>query len=290
MAGQARYLVAAREGERFVQKQKLDSLPIDPMAVAARLGILVEAKPASTQGVSGMLVRYGNEFAIAYATHIDNEGFKRFSVAHELGHYQLPGHVDALFADGDIHESRAGFVTQDRYELEADHFAAGFLMPDPLFSIEMRRFGDGLEAVEALALTCCTSLTATAIRYVEKSSVPVAMVMSTGACVDYCFMSGPLQDFDGLAWPRKGQPLPGGVETDRFNRNPANIRTASRVETETDLRDWFGGPRKIPATEEIVGLGKYGKTLTILSTDLFADDEREDDDDIEENWTPRFRR
>ena len=61
--------------------------------------------------------------------HIDNIGFQNFSVAHELGHYFLPGHIDAVLADGDVHESRAGFASGDRYEMEADHFAATLLMP-----------------------------------------------------------------------------------------------------------------------------------------------------------------
>ena len=40
--------------------------------------------------------------------------------------------------------------------------------------------------------------------------------------------------------------------------------------------------------EEIVGLGDYGRTLTILSTTMFADDDDEDED-LEDRWTPRFR-
>ena len=115
------------------------------------------------------------------------------------------------------------------------------------------------------------------------------MVMSTKERIDYCFMSGPLQDFDGLTWPQKGEPLPGGVETEQFNRDPANVRAARRVDNETDLRDWFGGRRSIPATEEIKGLGSYGRTLTILSADVFADDEDEEHE-LDERWTPRFRR
>ena len=82
-------------------------------------------KPARDAGVSGMLIRVGNEFAIGYATHIDNEPFQRFSVSHELGHYFLPGHVDAVIGESGIHESRAGFASNDRYEIEADRFAAG---------------------------------------------------------------------------------------------------------------------------------------------------------------------
>ena len=110
----------------FAREQGIAKLPVDPVAVAKSLGILVQPKPASARGVSGMLIRYGEEYAISYASHIDNEGFKRFSVAHELGHYCLPGHVDAIFLHGAVHESFAGFGSQNPYELEADHFAAGF--------------------------------------------------------------------------------------------------------------------------------------------------------------------
>jgi hypothetical protein len=164
---------------------------------------------------------------------------------------------------------------------------AGLLMPDPMFSRALRGLGDGLQAVEGLAEQCCTSLTATSIRYAQKTTVPVAVVMSTGPRVDFCFISKALQDFEDLTWLRKGQCLPGGVATDRFNQDPTNIREARKIAAETDLRDWFGGPRSIPGTEEIIGLGGYGRTLTILSSEVFADEEEED---LEESWTPRFRR
>ena len=142
-----------------------------------------------------------------------------------------------------------------------------------------------------MARKCRTSLTATAIRYSETTSVPIAVVVTAGGTVDYCFMSKSLQDFDGLEWLRKGQPLPAGVETDIFNRDPDNILRARRSHEDTDLRDWFGGPRSMPGTEETIGLGRYGKTLTVLSSNVFADDEPdEEDEDMKERWTPHFRR
>lgn len=288
VSGRDRDQLAAHEAEVLIKELGIDSLPVDPAAIAELLGILVQPKTAPG-GVSGMLVRLGNDFAIGYATHIDNEGFKRFSIAHEIGHYRIPGHVDAVLAHGDIHESRAGFVGDDPYEREADHFAATLLMPDGLFSRELRRLGDGLEAVEAMAGRCTTSLTAAANRYVQKASVPVAMIVSTGPRIDYCFMSKALQDFDGLEWPRKGQPLPGSTRTDLFNADPENVRLARRANGEAELRVWFGGRRSIPGTEEVVGLGSYGRTLTMLSSDIFADDEDEDED-LEERWTPRVRK
>ena len=111
--------------------------------------------------------------------HIDSVGF-HFSVAHELGHYYLPGHIDAVLSNSDVHESRAGFASGDRYEIEADLFAATLLMPRTLFTRAMSTAGDGLPAIEKLAEQCHTSLTATAIRYARCTREPVAVVLSSG--------------------------------------------------------------------------------------------------------------
>ncbi len=179
--------LATLAAEKVVQERGITAFPVDPIAIARDLGIEVMAKPTCAQGVSGMLLRVGDAYGIAYATHIDNIGFQNFSVAHELGHYFLPGHIDAVLADGDVHESRAGFASGDRYELDADHFAAGLLMPRSLFTDAMRRVGDGLAAIENLAGLCQTSLTATAIRYTQCTRDPMAMVLSTGERINYCF-------------------------------------------------------------------------------------------------------
>jgi Zn-dependent peptidase ImmA (M78 family) len=114
-----------RAAEQVVNELAIRALPIDPIAIARKWQIEVVAKPARVASVSGMLMRLGEDYGIAYAIHIDNPGFQRFSIAHELGHYHLPGHIAAVLRDRDIHESRAGFNSGDRYELKADHFAAG---------------------------------------------------------------------------------------------------------------------------------------------------------------------
>ncbi|MGH8414713.1 MAG: ImmA/IrrE family metallo-endopeptidase [Gammaproteobacteria bacterium] len=286
------YSRSAGVAERVVREHGITALKVDPIAIAEKLGIEVMAKPASSGGVSGMLIRVGNQFGIAYATHIDSTGFRRFSIAHELGHYFLPGHVDSVFADGNIHESHAGFNSTDRYEMEADHFAARLLMPNALFSEALRHAGDGLAAVERLSATCETSLTATAIRYAQCSHDPVAIIVSTSTRIDYCFMSKSLAEVKGLEWIRKGQPLPVGGPTHALNGQPDRVRRADRNVGTSDLQDWFGGPFSVEITEDVVGLGRYGKSLTVLHGIELPDEDEpdQDDDSLIESWTPRFRR
>ncbi len=52
----------------------------------------------------------------------------------------------------------------------------------------------------------------------------------------------------------------------------------------------FNGLRRQEIVEEIVGLGSYGKVLTVL-TGMEPPDEFEDEEtDLEESWEVRFRR
>lgn len=215
--------------------------------------------------------------------------YERFSVAHELGHYFLPGHIDAILPDQtSVHKSRAGFVSDDPYEIEADHFAAGLLMPDPMFRSALIKADDGLAGIEHLAGLCRTSLTSTAIRYTEKATIPAAIIVSVGNSIDYCFMTTALGDFKELQWLKKGMPLPRSVVTRSFNANSGNILNARRDEGDTNLQDWFGGKQSVQAREEVIGLGGYGKTLTVITCDTFAD-ELEEEEEIEERLTPRWR-
>lgn len=264
-------------------------LPVDPFAIAQDEGIVVEAKPDTVGGVSGMLIKSGDDFGILYATHIRSQGFQRFSVAHELGHYFLEGHPEALFAGDGTHVSRAGFATRDRYELEADFFASGLLMPDGPFRAAMRRVGDGLEAIEELAEVCGTSLTATAIRFAQTVREPAAVIVSTGQRVEYAFLSDTMREFAGVSWPRKGDVLPEDSLTARFNTDQGGVEARRRDAAEIGLRVWFGARRAVDATEEVVGLGEYGRTLTVITTDTSAEDEDEEAE-LEKRWTPRFSR
>lgn len=285
------YAFATVNAERVVRDRNIALLPVDPFAIARGLGIDVLAKPVSAAGVSGMLMRVGDSFGIAYATNINNAGFQRFSVAHELGHFFLPGHIDAVLASGNLHESRAGFASGARYELEADHFAAALLMPRHLFMPAMRDAGEGLDAIEYLRVLCETSLTATAIRYAQCTADPVAIVVSTGHTIDYCFTSDTLMELDGIDWIRKHQIVPRGTSTSTFNQDTGNVLRGERVDGTSDLQQWFGGARSIEVSESVAGLGSYGKTLTVLHDfELPEPKDEEDEESLRDSWTPRFRR
>jgi len=158
-------------------------------------------------------------------------------------------------------------------------------------AVQLNKAGNGIAAIEHLAGQCQTSLTATAIRFVQRSPDATAIVVSGGKKVEYCFMSDTLRDADGLDWIRKGSLLPPNSVTKQLNSDPKNVLDSERMETEGTVQDWFGGDSEAALTEETIGLGDYGKTLTVLTVDELPDaEEIEDEEDLEESWTPRFKR
>ena len=290
-----RLKIAEQKGEALLKQEGITTLPVDPFAIAASHDILVEAKPDAADGVSGMLLRHGDTFGILYGTYIPNDGFQRYSISHELGHYFLDGHVDHLLPGDGIHSSRAGFISGDPYELEAYNFAAGLLMPATLYKRLIIRRDPSLDAVESLASDCRTSLTATAIRFAELTDDAVAVIISTRNVIDFCILSEAMKSLPQLSWLKKGSAVPMGTATARLSASAERVLRGDRAIDEIDVMDWLGGTRSAVVTEEVVGLGPYGKTLTILSSSRIGhkEDGLDDDDndaEIVERWTPRFRR
>ena len=285
-----RYFKVRQQAEQLLQELEIETLPIDPFVIARRLDIELKPLPASAGGASGMLLHVNGVFGIGYPTRINNKGYRRFSVAHEIGHYRLPGHIDAVLNGQSQHFSKAGFRSTDRYEQEADQFASALLMPAKLFVAAARRAGEGLRAIETLQERCETSFEATAIRYAQTNRDPVAVIRSGTGTIDYAVMSSPLMDFPDLDWIRKGTPLPSNSVTADFNADAMNIVRDRRAKGQGCLQDWFNGPHRQEIVEEVVGLGGYGKVLTVL-TGLEPPDELEDEEgDLEESWSVRFRR
>ena len=278
-------------GEQKAKEYGFNSFPIDPIIIAEKCNIQVRANPSKTFGVSGVLIRNDLEFGILYSEFINNPGFQRFSIAHELGHYFLDGHPEKIFQEGSIHQSHAGFTSNDECELEADSFASGLLMPGFILKDAIGKYRDGLEGIKALSELCQTSLTATAIRYIEYTDCPAAMIISSGGTVEYCFMSESLKEWNrDLIWVAKGTTLPSISLTSSFNKDSTNIELVKSENESTDVIDWFGGSISAEGKEEVIGLGSYGKTLTVLSFPNLPDEEElEEEERFTDSWTPKLR-
>lgn len=263
------------------------SLPVKPIEIAEHLEIRVEAKPASMSGASGWLICNGDKFAIVYATHIDNLGFQNFSIAHEIGHYCLDGHPEHIFKNGNEHMSRAGFSSADVIEHEADYFAACLLMPKPMCLPLINKNSDGMAAVTSLATKCETSLVASALRYAEIGHLPAGVIQCHNGRVEFC-ATHTLQAHVGWARPlSRNAKVPCDSATQRLSEDREAVVRGGEDSDSAPASDWFSGASgKYGLLEEVVGLGKFGRTLTVLTLEDAEDDEEEESGRWEE---PRFR-
>lgn len=107
-------------------------------------------------------------------------------------------------------------------------------------------------------------------------------------------MSEGLKETKGISWIKKGTSIPDGTVTAAFNARPQSIRSGERDGGDGRLNDWMGGERIYRVHEDVVGLGQYGRTLTVLTCESLGVDKDSEYDDEEteliESWTPNFRR
>lgn len=282
---------ARKCGERKAKECGFLRFPIDPFRIAEDEDILVQAKEADQIGVSGGIIFSDEDVGIFYATNISNPGFQRFTVGHELGHYFLEGHPEEILKTGPLHASKAGFSQGDKtIEIEADHFASGLLLPGHLVRKVLGDDQIGLEGIEELSELSECSLTASAIRAAECSPYPMAVVVSREEQICYGFLSDGFKQLKPRAFPRKGDLLPDST-TRQFNLDTTNIEDGKRLVGETTLADWFDGSSGIMLDEEVLGLGKYGYTLTVFSSEELPEepDEFEDEEaNLLDSYTAKF--
>jgi Zn-dependent peptidase ImmA (M78 family) len=153
-------------GHRQAEKDALElldetwdgNLPVDPVRIARELGLEV-LDVSIRKDVSGALVKKEAETDPTILLNAeDNKTRKRFTSAHELGHYILRSKEPTPqyeYVDYRDQRSSTGTVEEERY---ANSFAASLLMPEvavralhepeiPAFRLA-RRFGVSPEAMQ----------------------------------------------------------------------------------------------------------------------------------------------
>ncbi|NTW49025.1 MAG: ImmA/IrrE family metallo-endopeptidase [Chlorobiales bacterium] len=109
----------------------------------------------------------------------------RFTMAHELGHYFIDEHRNALVSGfAPAHPSFCEYESENVVEREADCFASSLLMPKLFFYRQAKASSPGIAGILHLKQYFNTSVTSTALRYVQSGRVPCMMMMwSNGNCI-----------------------------------------------------------------------------------------------------------
>jgi|GEM_PF-266062 len=146
-----------------------DPKDIDLRAIAFECNVLIEEK--QIDGAVGRLVCRDLTGLISVNSNTTEIGRKRFTIAHELGHFMM-------------HRSQALTVCKNPFreknplESEANKFAASLLMPRNLFRARCDANLFNCNILSELAHAFDASLTATALQYSEIGPVPIAVIFS----------------------------------------------------------------------------------------------------------------
>ncbi len=159
------------------------NVPIYPRKIAKEMGIFIQEKKAQS-GYDGYLMCANGIWGIMINSSIRSRARKRFTVAHELGHYCINHHDGSNYRcfrkDIGVMDTS---VRQD--EREANEFAVELLMPSKFFRVDMQQRDVDLETINWLATRYSTSMTSTAIRYARFSPNICAVVLSEQGRIKY---------------------------------------------------------------------------------------------------------
>lgn len=146
----------------------VDPRDIDVEAIAADANLVVEYE--ELEGCEATLVGVGRR-AIATIKPSAIRGRERFSVGHELGHWDL--HRGMSFKCR-VDEPDRNFSSDKPREREADEYAAHLLMPSALFNPMVKSAGSpGFRELDDISGKFETSLLATTMRLANIDTLPV---------------------------------------------------------------------------------------------------------------------
>ena len=104
------------------------SLPVDPVQIAESMGVSVR-EAAMPENVSGALIKDPGSDAIIMLQSSDGDNRKRFTCAHELGHY-VSRAGDESIEYVDLRDDMFSGAGTKPEEVFANQFAACLLMPE----------------------------------------------------------------------------------------------------------------------------------------------------------------
>lgn len=147
---------------------KINTDPLDIKTVAEKIFGLEIKEDKFDKGISGFLERIGNKWCI-FINQNENELRKRFTIAHELGHFVK--HRDKYMISGSSTPDLVFFRDNsiDPVEKEANDFAADLLMPKDIFISKIK---SGCNTLEKLSTAFQLSTSAVKYRAYKLGLIP----------------------------------------------------------------------------------------------------------------------
>lgn len=241
----------------YVAEKFVKTAPPDLTALCRDLGLRIREVPA--KGFDGALIRSkaAQKGIVAVKASIFEKSRKRFTIAHEIGHFIIPHHRDL----GNICEDRKieSFDSHlNQAEIEANEFAAELLLPSALLRKRFNLSEFSLPQISAVAADFGTSLTATTRSFLTLTDLPCAMVWSVTNSARWFVRSDSFRFFLPLA----ELPANGSFAARIFRGESAPAELAPvRADAWLDRQD---AEHVTTLLEHSVSLPNYSAVLTLL--------------------------
>jgi Zn-dependent peptidase ImmA (M78 family) len=273
--------------KRILQTEPNLPVPVPIQELCARLGIS-RIEDLDSDEFEGGLVTDAKRSEGTILAKRGGEPRRRFTIAHELGHFLMAHHVPDqpgrfLCKSSDLLRIKAEEEDRrQRREVEANRFAALVLMPPHLLRGGMAAFREpNLQHILVLARDFAVGKEVAARAYVQYHPERIAIVVAGNGRVQRCYRS--------LSFPAiicaVGSPVPAGSF---HHSSPHRPSTASDIAAcSPDL--WIDVKRdlRVPALYEQVYLQQNGFAMILLHLEPHPEESAEERR-LEEGWRYRF--
>lgn len=165
----------------FIAKDYCPKGVIQPEIIAKAKGISYSYGEYAND-FDGMLEHSNGNFHIYINTDRLEHAYKpraRFTFAHELGHYFIDDHRNALRSgQAPAHSSFTNFASENTVEREADYFAACLLLPEERLKNDCFKRKFNFRLADEMAHKYQTSITSTLLRLITIDLYPMMVVCS----------------------------------------------------------------------------------------------------------------
>jgi hypothetical protein len=232
--------------ETFVQLSLPVTAPVDPAQIADKLQLRI-LPFHETVDLDGRLVASPNEGGTIRVRCGESTVRRRFTIAHEVGHYQIHCRAPDCIIDSMLDET-----FDSEKEAEAHAFASELLMPKPVFSSLLRNKAPSLALIDSLSAAFQTSFTATLFQFWTHTDSCVAVVISRNGIVTRFYP---------------------------FRHSHLRLRYKGKINSQSPSWKPSGGPQRVPLSAWIMSahqeqgqelwedsryLEVYGSTISLL--------------------------
>lgn len=191
--------------------------------------------------------------------HFWGEKYRRFTLAHELGHLSIPKHLDILTKNV-LHRSKPEYCSRETIEIEADKFAINFLAPKSTFLNYVKSKSFNKKTIEDISSYFQISTYAASLRFIEITDLSCSLlVFDTKGRIVYDKRSE--RFFSGFVHEsiKDGKCIEGSLIYDIINES------SDEVETISELNYFYPNlPEIVKTNESVLKLGYNNKIMVLI--------------------------